>query len=296
MMYAKNLACCIKVNGRVLREQNDVVRLPFGCEYSILLKNLNNVRVQFKLQIDGTDATSDTWIVIPANQSVEMERFIKNGNWDTGNKFKFIERSPEVEAHRGVGAEDGLVRIEFKREYVAPYVPPPFVPPVFPYDRRRDDPWDNPWRRNRDRRLHREWQLGHVGTRSLRSQASGSSVSSTLKSTADFSTNYMNSAVEDTCFVAGGAAAAGIPEAHVTETGITVEGSRSDQHFTTASWFATEPQSHVMVLHLKGEVAGQPVTKPVTVERRLECSSCGKIHRGDAKFCVKCGTSLISYA
>ena len=279
MMYAKNLACCIKVNGRVLREQNDVVRLPFGSEYSILLKNLNNVRVQFKLQIDGTDATSDTWIVIPANQSVEMERFIKNGNWSTGNRFKFIERSPEVEAHRGIGAEDGLVRIEFKKEYVAPYIPPqppPFAPYIPPYDRRRNDPWDNPWRRRRDRRKS-----------CIRGQSLGSSA------TADFSTNYMNRCVED--FSSGGAAGACI-NTSVNETGITVEGSRSDQHFTSVSWFATESQSHVIVLHLKGTVAGQPITEPVTVEHRVKCSSCGKKHRGDAKFCVKCGTSLVSYA
>ena len=45
MMYESKLAAAIKVNGKVLREFNkDTVYIPFGSEYSILLKNLNTKR------------------------------------------------------------------------------------------------------------------------------------------------------------------------------------------------------------------------------------------------------------
>lgn len=300
MMYRNNLAIAIKVNGRVLREQGDVVRLPFGSEYSIFLRNMNSVRVQFKLQIDGTDATSDTWIVIAPNSAVEMERFIKNGNWDAGNKFKFIERTSEVEQHRGIGVEDGLVRVEYKKEYVAPYVPPPtyYSAPPIPYDRRR-----NPWHPDRGRRRWNDFSGSPIRSCSL--GISGQSVSGVnLQTTPTHSlfsqevnyseVNCFNSSAP--IFVVGAAGAASAPEPEVQEAGITVEGSKSNQRFTSCSWFATENETHVMVLHLKGQLAGQPVTQPVTVEKKPTCSSCGKTNKANASFCDKCGTSLISYA
>ena len=41
MMYHKKLVASIRTNGKILREFKDTVYLPFGSEYSILLKNLN---------------------------------------------------------------------------------------------------------------------------------------------------------------------------------------------------------------------------------------------------------------
>ena len=80
MMYHQKLVACVKVDGKILRESGDSVSIPFGSEYSILLKNLNTVRVQVKVSIDGTEATEGTWLVIQPNSSVELERFIRNGN------------------------------------------------------------------------------------------------------------------------------------------------------------------------------------------------------------------------
>ena len=39
MMYLQKLAVAVKVNGKVLREVGDTVYIPFGSEYSILIKN-----------------------------------------------------------------------------------------------------------------------------------------------------------------------------------------------------------------------------------------------------------------
>jgi hypothetical protein len=115
MMHKKNFVAAIKVDGKILRESSDRVELPFGSEYSVLLKNLDTVRMQAKIDIDGQDATS--WLVIEPGQSIAVERFYR-GNRDQGNRFKFIERTERIEEHRGIQAEDGLVRVEFKREKV----------------------------------------------------------------------------------------------------------------------------------------------------------------------------------
>src|SRR5271157_4610433 len=118
MVYHQKLVACIKVNGQVLRESDNSVSIPFGSEYSVLLKNLNSKRVQVKVSVDGTDATDGTWLIIGPNQTIELERFIRNGNLQSGNKFKFIPRTKQIEKHRGLKADDGLVRIEYKTEKV----------------------------------------------------------------------------------------------------------------------------------------------------------------------------------
>lgn len=116
MMYSNKMVSCLKANGKVLREFNDTVFIPFGSEYSILLKNLNTVRASVNIHIDGTDVTQGSSLVINPETELELTRFITNGNMNVGNRFKFIERTTEIENHKGIGIEDGLIRIEFQFE------------------------------------------------------------------------------------------------------------------------------------------------------------------------------------
>lgn len=119
MMYSNNFAAAIKVNGKILREFGDTVYIPFGSEYQIRLKNLSSNRAKVKVQIDGKDVT-DGGLVLNALSTVDLERFIRNGNLKEGNHFKFIERTSKIEEHRGIKLEDGLITIIY--EFEIPYV------------------------------------------------------------------------------------------------------------------------------------------------------------------------------
>ncbi len=121
MMYGNKLAAAIKVNGKVLREFKDTVHIPFGSEYAITIKNLNTTRAVVNVYIDG-DNVVPNGLVINAGQSIDLERSIRNNNLTEGNKFKFIERTGAVEQHRGIGVEDGLVRIEYQFEQPRPII------------------------------------------------------------------------------------------------------------------------------------------------------------------------------
>ena len=77
------------------------------------------------------------------------------------------------------------------------------------------------------------------------------------------------------------------------EAGITVPGSESDQKFQNTSWFATESQTEVIVLHLVGtNEKSQPVKKAITVDSKPTCSTCHKVNKATDKFCSRCGTAL----
>lgn len=149
-MFSENFIVAVKVGGQVLRESGNLVSLPFGCEYTILLKNLNSRRAMVSVGVDGNDATDGKLILAP-NATLELERFIRNGNLNSGNRFKFIERTAAVEKHRGVKEDDGLIRAEFwaEREVIEkPIVRPHYYDEYFP----RPIPWDpyeypRPWPR-----------------------------------------------------------------------------------------------------------------------------------------------------
>lgn len=140
-MYANKLAVAVKHRGKVLQEFGEVVYLPFGSEYGLLIKNLNVVRASVKVSIDGLDVTQGVNLVVPPNSSIDLERFIKNGNLNAGNRFKFIERNAAVLAHRGARPDDGLIRVTYAFELPVVYaaIAQPNWPP-------QPSPWQSPLR------------------------------------------------------------------------------------------------------------------------------------------------------
>lgn len=79
---------------------------------------------------------------------------------------------------------------------------------------------------------------------------------------------------------------------HSTD-GITVNGGQSDQSFHSTSIGSLENTVHTIVFQLKGDTGQEIIEKPVYVKTKLKCPTCGKTSRSGAKFCSKCGTSLI---
>jgi hypothetical protein len=280
MMYQNKLVACIKVNGKILRENKDFVNLPFGSEYSVLIKNLNSVRCEVKLSIDGADATGP--IILNPNTNVELERFV-NGNLTRGNRFKFIERTQAVEDHRGVKAEDGIVRIEYAFEKVVKHeTTVHHHQDIYHYTRPYYDYWghyigNNGWGGNIGQ--------GYTWTGSTAFNTSGTVNSNSMGRTATGATRGLGSISSNS-----------VSAKSVNDSGITVPGSISNQKFVTVSSFETE-QSEVIVLYLKGYISTntkgeeKKVEVPVVVEK-VVCPSCGKKNKQSHQFCSACGTGL----
>jgi len=123
MVYNENLVAVVKCNGRVVREhrdnRDDIVFIPFGFEYSIVLKNLNTVKALVRVEIDGREVISG--LIINPNSNVELERFFE-GNMNSGHKFKFIEKTDDIKNFRGDKVEDGIIRIEYQFEKQIDYM------------------------------------------------------------------------------------------------------------------------------------------------------------------------------
>lgn len=268
-MYHNKLVVALKVDGKILREDNGVVTIPFGAEYSIFLKNLNSVRVQTKITVDGVDATESRWLVVSPNSFIDLERYIKNGNLYRGNKFKFIERTAKIEQHKGIGVEDGLIRVEFQTEQFVVQQYNISVPSVSYIPRSSSG---IPPRSFVHSNIYRKYSSdSNCGMQS----------SSTIS---DFAINSTSvGTLGDEVLMAGGA---------VSDIGITVPGSESNQHFQEVESFPVVLPSEIIVLQLRGKIAGKKVSVPVTVDLKVNCPTCGRSNKSSMKFCGECGTAV----
>ena len=279
----------LKANGKILREFKDTVYVPFGSEYSLLLKNLNTVRALVNVYIDGENQTPGG-LVLNAHQEVDLQRSIKNGNLTEGNCFKFIERTGAVEQHRGIKLEDGIVRIEYQFE-----IPRPVI-----------NISDTYWMNDTHKFRYTGISGGLTNTVGTAGATSGTMNINGMLRTADYSKG------ETLRAMASGATAEYMATNNITaqsnvhdgmatmdwnDAGITVPGSKSTQKFATAYIGALDPQTHSIVLKILGETPdNEPVRKPVTTKHKPKCVTCGKQNKATAKFCTECGTALEIFA
>ena len=308
-MYESKLVASLKANGKILREFKDTVYIPFGSEYSFLLKNLNTTRALVNVFIDGDDMTPGG-LVLNAGQEVDLERSIKGGNLKEGNRFKFIERTQAIEdGPRGVKLEDGIARIEFQFEK-----PPLKV---------------NDMSSTLFRGLDFSKIGGSLGTSEypgVTDKFSAGNPSTWIQAsgaTTNVSQMNVGGALRGVDFSKNGEITAQAASASIdkynsdngiinkmelhdgsatmdwcqNEVGITVPGSKSTQSFTTTYMNAMEPEKHTIVLKLLGETAdNRPVLQPVTTKHKPKCVTCDKQNKATAKFCTECGTALEIFA
>lgn len=280
MMYKENFVAVIKYNGKILRERNEFVTLPFGSEYSILLKNLEARKAVVKVSVDSEDVLDGNSVIIGANSSMELKGFMKGTR--VTNKFKFIQKTKEIADYRGDRVDDGIVRVEFKFEKKR-------VTKIVEERRhRRYEPWPC--------YIHSTcpfcgWEPCRCIT--YRQPRVGDwTWSSDNNSTAGYY-NSMSSNVSHDSSTIIGASVKSFNSGPLPDEGITVKGSKTRQDFVYGSTKELEEMPSVIIIRLRGtQNNGTVVEKPLTVKTKLRCPTCGRKSKSTAKYCGNCGTYL----
>lgn len=272
MVYQNNFVVSVKVGGRILREHDkDHVYLPFGSEYSILMKNLQNRRAAVNVKIDSDDVLSGHQLILGAKETMELERFIVNGNLSSGPRFKFIEKTEQISKHRGDRIDDGIIEVDYQFEIEPPVIKHLPIKEIHHYY--HNQPWS---------------YGGPTYGSSSRDMFDGDTVRG--------SSDNMRSAFSSN--VTGQSISSGeqVSESNVTmdslDDGITVQGADCNQQFRYGHIGTLETARHAICLKLHGTRDKAVIHKPLTVQSKIRCGICGTMNTSRQKFCGNCGNNL----
>lgn len=228
--------------GTPLHESNvdskRTVRVPFGSEYKVRIKNKTNGRAFVRVMIDGryTLGKPSAKLIVRAGETVDLERFVES--LTEGSSFKFVEAgAPGVQDP--TSGDNGRVQIIFEAEKISPSV-------TF----------------SSSSGILRGAGVGMA----LRSMSVGGVAGAVNCSTAV--NNVAASTLTSNCFHVGSPAPvdSGLIGAATSDLGATVEGSTSHQKFQdTNEWFMTEAPV-VIDLWLRGPRVEAEPPRPFQVQ------------------------------
>ena len=264
-MFMDNFIVVIKHKGKILRDINGVVRLPFGSEYSILLKNKDSRTAVANIEIDGEDVMGGHQYIVPGNSSRELKGFLKG--LEATHKFRFIEKTKEIFKFRGDRIDDGVIRVEFKYEKNIWDQTPWVVYPTFP--------------------SYPKCPRYGSGEYTYDSSDGVGSLNVKTTFTSSFGGHTQQISNIDCC---------NYVSAPKLDEGITVKGTKANQNFQYGSVGTLESQSHVIIIRLKGTLKhkGQvkKIKRPVLTKTRVQCQVCGRKWKSHLKFCGNCSAAL----
>ena len=279
MTYKDYFVVEVKVNGKIMRIRDGAVYLPFGSEYSILLKNLNTRKASVNVSVDGEDTLDNHSLILDSNTETELQGFLR-GNV-ARNRFRFINKTKQIQDHRGDRADDGMIRIEFAYEKPKP----------------------DPWIKETIKEVHHYYNTpvkpqyyGSIADWSYTTNdstpiyESSGPVGQSVPENQAFSSSAKNISrtVESNVTMDS----LGIADVPLAEEGITVKGSECSQQFRYG-FIGELEDSEAIVIQLKGITdTGNQVSQPVTVQTKLTCSTCGTKSKSLMKYCGNCGTFL----
>ncbi len=290
MTYKDNFVAEVKCNGKILRIRDGAVNLPYGSEYTLLLKNLNSRKVSVKVHIDGQDVLDYSSLILDPNSSSELEGFLSG--IVAKNHFKFIHKTKQIQEHRGDKIDDGLIRVEFAFEKPTPEVIKKTI--IHEHHEYYDHYHHRP-------RPFYHWNYGDWfnGVSDVKYGSTGEDQTTFTSGDAPnngvVASNCVRGINEQSVNVnmvqssSLGIESLGQP---LDDEGITIKGSECNQSFRYGIIGELE-QSQVITIQLKGmSGGGVQVQQPLSVNTKLQCMTCGTKSKSSFKYCPSCGTYL----
>jgi len=248
-MYKMGFVTNIVLDGKIMDDENGTVALPFGSEYKLRFKNKNTRDAVAKVYIDGKNATEKGDLIIHANDTVELERYIESLH--SGNKFRFVSLDDVAPAERG-NPQNGIVEIrfrlvkEFSERIIYHHYPPEVHHYYYPKLYERPDT---------------TWTFDC-------SNSSAINCSSSVNSCFDASNVNMQESIKD------------------VDGGKTVAGGYSSQGFNYGYVGELEYKETVIKLKLVGYPLNKTLSYK---GNKLYCTKCGDAMEKQDNFCSNCG-------
>lgn len=264
-MFSQDFVLSVLQDGKICKEENGVVKIPFGSNYVIRLRNKHRLKCATDVYVDGEKVNEVGQIVVHGNDYIDIEGFLRGGNKNT--KFQFVELA-DGRVKQPNETQNGLIEVKFylqKETEVQKIVEHYYdytYRPIWIY---RDD-YIKPW-------------YPYGGPCWCNSHTIGSNIGGGGTSTsAGITTNNSNN--ECYCSAESKIDSSGLLGDLKSSNGATIEGNNFEQNFNSIH-FDLKQEPITLRLQLVGYEAD--------LRKCLYCHS--KVKIGD-KFCSKCGTKL----
>jgi len=254
-MYKEGFVLAIlDVNGRPLKDIDGAVRIPFGSEYKIRLRNRNYEQCKARVYIDGSPVSMLGDFVISGRGLLDLERFL-DSSLSEGKKFKFVHRDEGTEGDPG-NPENGIIRVEFFKE----------KPKTWKLTTSVYQPW-----------IYTPWTLTNSGSDD---SDDGTHVYWNCENRTD-NLGFRGGGNQSSMYCCSAPISDG-------EIGKTVGGAQSNQQFSYTWDFETESTPVILEVKLLA-----PKDKHYVVSKpSFYCSQCGSKIQSKDRFCSHCGTKL----
>jgi len=288
MMYNNNFVASILVNGRISKEDGNVVKVPFGNEFAVRLRNKLNNPAAVDLYVNGTRVNQVGQLLIPANSHLDIDRWVFADKTD--RKLIFVKSGDSRVSEPGE-SENGHVEARFyelndsiqtiethihHHDYWPYYIyvdryyayPKPYMPYIHP---------EIIW-------CDTGYTISNITLAGGRGRGT-SAGSITLRSSSDLNTAVYGSN-DTSSYIAGGmnsVCSSVSDNIALTSNGAVAEGDKVD----TKKEFE---KFNKPVGMLKGTpTIMKLILQGYSIPKSNKCKKCGNMKRTDDKFCSRCG-------
>ena len=302
-MYRDSYVVALLLNGKIQKESDDgSVLIPFGSEYVLRLKNKLRKRAVADVWIDGKIAIKG--VVIDANETVDLERFVADGNLNEGKRFK-LARLTDPKVDQPNDSENGSIEVNFYPEKDEPVVEKKVIHEYAHHCLHNhfghcSSCCSNPWCQTCHPHFGTWSNITYTsGTGTIKSLSAdggmtlGQATGGSTDSGSITSNNNLNGVLRNQAMNATFQAASTTPDfadsipmnatnASLGEAAATVEGSTSLQKFSSVYIDVDRSKPTTIRLIVKG------------LSKVLDTCNCGYKRKKDVKFCPNDGTQLVA--
>jgi len=268
-MYSNGFVVAAKINGQTVEEKDGKIVMPFDTEYSLMLKNRNDRKAVARVYIDGEEVTKSGRLILDANGSLNLERYVEDMN--NGARFKFVPLANEKVKDKG-DSEKGWIEVRF--QLVKPTQSQVIYHEEHIYHKHHhwNDYWTYPVYKG-------PYYFGDIVWTNFTGSSGNQPLTTYCSSNGDCVGTSLGSNVEKQF-------SAKIENNHlIEEAGATIKGSNSDQKFSYSYVGELEAQETVIRFQLVG-------TKDAKVAKqyiKTHCTNCGQRYNTNDKYCSGCG-------
>lgn len=297
-MYRDSYVVALMVDGKIQKDSDDgSVLIPFGSEYVLRLKNKLRKRAVADVWIDGKIAVKG--VVIDANGTVDLERFVADGNLNEGKRFK-LARLTDPKVDQPNDSENGSIEVNFYPEKDEPEIEKKIIHITDHHYCHNHYSWghcssccNNSWCSICHPRYatpmwggatNNSLQSDNAIFKTLSADGSitlGNSVSSSITSGDVKSANLPNPTYTANTVNTGSLQSMAM-NASLGEAAATVEGSTSLQKFSSVFIDVDRSKATTIRLIVKG------------LSKMISTCQCGYKRKKDVKYCPNDGTQLVA--